>query len=344
MSHEIEIGTDRVITYGEKAWHRLDENHQVPLTRDILNPLFIPYLEGQANVNIDGVEVPLEGWKTIVADLREIADIESDFRPVHVASDKYEILQNEVLFDALQESLEGINYKIVSAGTLSGLKTFFTSVQFDEESNINLPDGSECKAFFNLVTSHDGTKNASFFDSGLRVVCQNTLRFSLQTKGEQGFNITHTKNASIRINNMAKIMNNILLGRRQFEEKMAELYSVECDLSKAERFVAGYLADKTKANEKLSTRSLNQMTEIVSLAWNGAGNRGGNMFYLAQGATEFWTRGNGTGGVNKDLGRKAYSAEFGLGMENKRNFVGALVDPGQREKLIKRGDLMLSGG
>lgn len=341
MAHEIEIGTDRVITYGERAWHRLDENHQVPLTREILNPLFIPYLEGQANVNIDGVEVPLEGWKTIVADLRN-SDIEGDFRPVHVASDKYEILQNEALFDAFQEALQGINYKIVSAGTLSGLKTFFTSVEFEEDSNINLPDGSECKAFFNLVTSHDGTRNASFYDSSLRVVCENTIRMSLQTKGEQGFNISHTKNASVRINNMAQIMNNIFLGRRQFEEKMAELYSIPCDLSTAERFTAGYFADKTKSDEKLSTRSLNQMTEIVSLAWNGAGNRGGNMFYLAQGATEFWTRGNGTGGANKDLGRKAYSAEFGLGMENKRNFVGALVNQAQREKYIKKGDLVLT--
>jgi hypothetical protein len=86
------------------------------------------------------------------------------------------------------------------------------------------------------------------------------------------------------------------------------------------------------------------MAEIVSLARNGSGKRGGNMFYLAQGATEFWTRGNGTGGSNKDLGRKAYSAEFGLGMENKRSFVSALVNPVEREKLIKRGDMVLTAG
>lgn len=342
MAHEIEIGMDRVITYGEPAWHRLDENHKTPLTKEILGKLFIPYLEGQANVNIDGVEVPLDGWKTIVADLREIDDIDNDFRPVHVASDKYEILQNEVLFDALQESLQGINYKIVSAGTLSGLKNFFISVEFEENSNINLPDGSECKAFFNLFTSHNGTKNASFYDSVLRIVCQNTARASFQAKGNQGFNISHTKNASVRINDMAKIVNNILLGRLQFEEKMAELYSIPCDLSAAERFTAGFLADKTRTEGALSTRSLNQMTEIVSLAWNGAGNRGGNMFYLAQGATEFWTRGNGTGGANKDLGRKAYSAEYGLGMDNKCAFLAALSDTNQREKFIKRGDLVLT--
>ena len=342
MAHEIEIGTDRVITYGARAWHRLDENHQNPLTKETLNPLFIPYLEGQANVNIEGVEVPLEGWKTIVADLRNIDDIEGDFRPVHVASDKYEILQNEVLFDAFRESLQGFKYKIVSAGTLSGLKTFFTSVEFEENSNINLPDGSECKAFFNLVTSHDGTRNASFYDSSLRCVCENTIRMSLQTKGEQGFNISHTKNASVRIHDMAKIVNNIFHGRKQFEEKMGELYSISCDVSAAERFTAGYLAEKTKAEENLSTRSLNQMSEIVSLAWNGAGNRGGNMFYLAQGATEFWTRGNGTGNEKKDMGRKAYSSEFGLGMENKRNFVSSLVNEDRRNKLIKIGDRILT--
>lgn len=344
MAHEIEIGVDRVITFGDKAWHKLDENHQIPLTREILNPLFIPYLEGQANVNIDGVEVPLEGWKTIVADLRNSPDIDGDFRPVHVASDKYEIIQNEVLFDALQEALEGINYKIVSAGTLAGLKNFFVSVEFDGESNINLPDGSECKAFFSLFTSHDGTKNANYYDTSHRTVCMNTVRSSYEARGNQGFKISHTKNASLRIHDMAKIVNNILLGRRQFEEKMAELYSIPCDTSTAERFTAGYLADKTKSEEKLSTRSINQMTEIVSLAWNGAGNRGGNMFYLGQGATEFWTRGNGTGGANKDLGRKAYSSEFGLGMENKCNFLAALSNPVQREKLIKRGDLMLTAG
>jgi len=341
MAHEIEENVDKVFTYGEPAWHRLDENHKTPLTREIINPLFIPYLEGQASVTIDGIETPLEGWKTIVADLRN-SNIEGDFRPIHVASAKYEIIQNDALFDAFLESLSGIKYKITTAGTLSGLKTFFVSVEFDEDSDINLPDGSACKAFFNLVTSHDGTKNASFFDSSLRIVCQNTLRMAFQTKGEQGFNIAHTKNASVRIMNMAQIFNDTLHGRRVFEEKMAELYSIECDLSKAERFVAGFLADKTKAEEKLSTRTFNQMTEIVSLAWNGSGNRGGNLFYLAQGATEYWTRGNGTGGANKDLGRKAFSSEFGLGMDNKCNFLAALSNPSQRDKFIKRGDLVLS--
>jgi hypothetical protein len=342
MAHEIEIGTDRIITYGDPAWHRLDENHKTPLTVEILNKLFFPYLEGQATVNIDGVEVPLDGWKTIVADLRNIEDIKEDFRPVHVASDKYEILQNQVLFEALLESLKDLNYKIVSAGTLSGLKNFFVSVEFDDNSNINLPDGSACKAFFNLFTSHNGTKNATFFDSILRQVCMNTCRAALQSKGEQGFNITHSKNASVRIHKMAEIVNNTLLGRRQFEEKMAELYSIPCDISTAERFTAGYMAEKTKATKELSTRSYNQMGEIVDLAWNGKGNRGGNLFYLAQGATEFWTRGNGTGGANKDLGRKAYSADYGTGMDNKCNFLTALSDPSQREKLMKLGDVVLA--
>lgn len=341
MSHEIEEGVDRVITYGEKAWHRLDENHDVPLTKEMLERLFIPYLDEQATVSIDGVEIPLEGWKTIVADLRGIDDIDLDFRPVHVASNRYEILQNEVLFDALQEALEGINYKIVSAGTLAGLKNFFVSVEFDEHSNINLPDGSECKAFFSLFTSHDGTKNANYYDTTHRTVCMNTLRSSFESKGDRGFKISHTKNASVRIHDMAKIVNDVLNGRAHFEEVMLNLFDIPCDISTAEKFVAGFLGEKTKAGETLSTRTLNQMREIVALAWNGAGNKGGNMFYLAQGATEFWTRGSGTGGESKMIGRKAYSSEFGLGMENKKNFVASLSDPERREKLIKIGDRLL---
>jgi len=341
MSHEIEINVDKVITYGDRAWHGLDENHDTPLTREHISPLFIPYLEGQASVTIDGIETPLEGWKTIVADLRN-SDIEGDFRPVHVARDRYEILQNETLFEALEESLNGIPYEIVSVGTLGGLSYFFTSVKFKDDFNVKLPDNSECLAYFSMFSSHNGTKNAHYYDTTHRVVCSNTIRSSFDARGKQGFAITHTKNASVRIHNMAEIVNNIFHGRRQFEEKMQELYGIDCDVSKAERFTVGYLADKTNAkDDALSTRSMNQARDIVSLAWNGRGNRGGNLFYLAQGATEFWTSGNGTGGVNRDLGKKVFSSEFGSGMDSKVDFVSALLNQDRREKLMKLGDKVL---
>jgi hypothetical protein len=341
MSHEIEIGTDRVITYGDRAWHLLDENHESPLSKEIISPLFIPYLEGQASVNIDGIETPLEGWKTIVADLRD-SDIEGDFRPVHVARDRYEILQNEVLFDALMEALDGIPHEIVSAGTLGGLAYFFASVKFKEDFLINLPDGSECLAYFSLFSSHNGTKNAQYYDTTHRTVCMNTVQSSFNARGNKGFAITHTKNASLRIHNMAEIMNNVFHGRRQFEEAMGEIFGINCDVSTAEKFTAGYFAEKTNSkDDALSTRSLNQAREIVSLAWNGRGNKGGNFFYLAQGATDFWTSGNGTGGESRDMGKKVFSSEFGSGMDNKKAFISSLVNPETRNKLIKLGEKVL---
>jgi len=340
MSHEIEIGTDQVFTHGERAWHRLDENHETPLNKDIISPLFIPLIEGQASVNIDGIETPLEGWKTVVADTRE-SEIEGDFRPIHVARDRYEILQNEVLFDALQESLDGIPHEVVSAGTLGGLAYFFASVKFTEDYEVKLPDGSECKAYFSLFTSHNGTKNANYYDTTHRTVCMNTLRSSFDSRGEHGFKLGHTKNANVRIHDMAKIVNNVLLGRRQFEEKMGELYSIDCDISKAEKFTAGFFAEKTNAKETLSTRTKNQVDEVVRLAWNGKGNKGDNLFYLAQGATEFWTTGLGTGGESRDTGRKAFSADFGTGMDQKTAFLRDLTDSDKRQKHINRGEKVL---
>ncbi len=340
MSHEIEEGTDKVYTYGDKAWHRMDENYNTPLTKEIISPLFIPLLEGQASVNIDGIETPLEGWKTVVADIRN-SDIEGDFRPIHVARERYEILQNEVLFNALEESLEGIPHEIVSAGTLGGLAYFFASVKFKEDFEIKLPDGSECKAYFSLFTSHNGTKNANYYDTTHRTVCMYTLRSSFEARGEQGFKLSHTKNANVRIHDMANIMNNVLNGRRKFEEKMNELYSIDCNVSMAEKFTAGFFAEKTNAKEALSTRTKNQVDEVVRLAWNGLGNTGENLFYLAQGATEFWTSGMGTGGEGRDAGRKAFSADFGSGMDQKTSFLSDLTNPVRREKLIARGEKVL---
>lgn len=341
MSHEIEIGTDKVFTYGERAWHRLDENYNTPLTKDVISPLFVPLIEGQASVDIDGIQTPLEGWKTIVADIRN-TDIEGDFRPIHVARDRYEILQNETLFEALEESLDGIPHEIVSAGTLGGLAYFFASVKFNDDHKIKLPDGSECNAYFSLFTSHNGTKNANYYDTTHRTVCMNTLRSSFDARGDQGFKLTHTKNANIRIHDMAKIVNNVLHGRRQFEEKMAELYNIPCSVSTAEKFTAGFFADKTDAKEALSTRTKNQVDEVVRLAWNGKGNKGENLFYLAQGATEFWTNGLGTGGENRDMGRKAFSADFGSGMDQKVSFLRDLTNEKKRNEHIKRGEKILA--
>lgn len=335
-----------MLTYGERAWHYLDENHKRPLVKADLANLFFPYRTGQATVEIDGVHTKLDGWKSIVADMRGISDVPFDFRPVHVARDSYEIIQNEAIFDAFLTALDGIPHEIVSAGSLGGLCYFFASARLLENDTIKMPDGSECKAFFSLFSSHNGTKNATYYDTTHRTVCMNTVRSSLAASGNAGFNIGHTSGATVRIANMAQVVNDAFKGRDKFAEIMADLYATDCTTEFAEKFTTGYVAQKAGNKDKpLATRGFNQVSEILRLSTDGKGNEGNrknpNLFYLAQGATDYWTRGDGTG-KGRDTGKKAFSSEFGGGMDNKIQFIQALAEPKKRAELVSLGDKILS--
>jgi hypothetical protein len=100
---------------------------------------------------------------------------------------------------------------------------------------------------------------------------------------------------------------------------------------------AGYFAITTDAKDnKLSTRSLNAAREIARLAANGIGNIGRTLYDLANGATEYWTSGEGTG-RNASVASRTYRSQLGSAAEHKRNFIAMLAGRGEREVMLSKG-------
>ena len=174
------------------------------------------------------------------------------------------------------------------------------------------------------------------FDSAIRIVCMNTFQWS-RNAAQDKFKVYHTKNANFALDGLGDLLNAILKGRAELVEVMEHLASHKCDPNDALAMASGYFAITTDAKDnKLSTRSLNAAREIARLAANGIGNVGKSLYDLANGATEYWTSGEGTG-RNASIASRTYRSQLGSAAEHKRRFVGMLADEKSRDTMASRG-------
>lgn len=330
MGHGI---TENDVMYSTEgfSWHRLDRLAK-EITKESVSPVFNKIIEGKLQIEVDGEMVEMEDYKALIADLRGLGMAE-EMVPLHVPKAGYKVINNEEIFDAAVEAIKDVDAKITSIMTLENRKKFALSVNLGED--VMKVNGDEIHAHLNFVSSHDGTMNLKAYDSTIRIVCMNTLRWSLQAAGQVGFTIRHTKNAAIALENLPELVNAILTGRVQFKEVMEYLASCKIDSNEALAMAAGYFCLES-GSPKLSTRSLNAANSIVDLFANGQGNNGKTLYDLANGATEYWTSGEGVGRKADDI-TKSYKAEFGMAADHKSRFVELLADEDRRKTAKEMG-------
>lgn len=306
------------------SWHKLDRLAD-EITSESVKEVFNPIIEGKIQINVDGNMVDLPDYKALIADLRGLG-MKEEMVPLHVPKDGYKVINNREIFDAAVEAIKGVDAKITSVMTLENRKKFALTVNLGED--VIKVNNDDIHAHLNFVSSHDGTMNLKAYDSTIRIVCMNTLRWSLQAAGEVGFTIRHTKNAAIALENLPELLNAILAGRVQFKEVMEYLATCKVDSNDALAMAAGYFCMES-GSPKLSSRSINAANSIVDLFANGKGNNGKTLYDLANGATEYWTHGDGVGRKASDVVR-AYKSEYGMAADHKNRFVELLADEDRR--------------
>lgn len=330
MGHGI---TENDVMYSTEgfSWHRLD-NLVKSITKESVKSVFNNIIEGKIQINVDGNMVDLPNYKALIADLRGLG-MQDEMVPLHVPKEGYKVITNEEIFDVAQKALKDVDAKITSIMTLENRKKFALSVNLGND--VLKVNNDEIHAHLNFVSSHDGTMNLKAYDSTIRIVCMNTLRWSLEAAGQVGFTIRHTKNADIALENLPELITSILTGRVQFKEVMEYLNSCKVDSNEALAMTAGYFCMES-GSKTLSTRSLNSSTAIVDLFANGQGNHGKTLYDLVNGATEYWTSGDGVGRKASDL-VKSYKAEFGMAADHKNRFVELLADEDRRSEAKEIG-------
>lgn len=243
----------------------------------------------------------VDSHKTVMADLSCRADLvemgEETSLPLAIPKKSYEIISHRQLFDTVKRVFDAP--KIVTAGTLKACKVFFMSLDIGESVKYG-PRKDEFRQYLDVITSHDGTLGARFYDSGTRIVCMNTLLASIGDAGEMDMRVFHSSGAEKALQNVSIRLDDILSGRAQFFDSLGYLDTLPCDLVTAQYLAAAFYNSKQmdadgKLPDIISTQILNRCEEIGHLFQKGQGNRGATMYDAFNAMTEFNTWGSGTG-------------------------------------------------
>jgi hypothetical protein len=284
-------------------------------------------------------QVKMPNHQGLVADYRECSpeliecpETSGGLVPLHIPKNSYRPIENREVWEQMQVALQGVGGKVSCVGTLEAGKKFFVSAKLGDGGEFTV-NGDKFLANLNFITSHDGTLAMEAYDSTVRIVCMNTLRWSREAAGEVGFKVYHCQGASLAMANLGALVNRILTGRADFRNQMEYLASVSVSLDDARKLVLGYFAEKTES-EQLATQAFNAADSILALFRNGAGNKGQTLYDLLNGATEHWTSGDGTGSETSKE-EKSYKANFGLAAEHKTAFANLLLAGADNLEAVK---------
>lgn len=334
MSHEI-TEYDRTIGI-EKHWHGLNIIRPDGITIQAagedseMDDILFPVISSPCFLQDDtGAFHAIDGFKTLA---RRFA---GNLRGLSVMGEDYAShVDNRFLGEAVLNGLEreGIKAPISSVGTLRDGKVFFMSLDLEERVN-KLGDRFRCH--LNITQSHDGTQSPEACDNSVRIVCMNTFRASQSAKGDLKLKVKKTKNASLGIVEMGRVVAAVLAGHDMAQVMFERLAEVDCNLEQAEALFAAWQSIGLDKDGVISTRAFNRVSDLCDLFLKGQGNKGVTLYDAANAVTEYFTHGAGSGGAGVANGKRFLSSEFGTAAGHKTGFVHWLADIADKPSKLK---------
>lgn len=257
-----------------------------------------------------------------------------------VHKDGYHIFQNERFLEIAENAFDslGVPMTIATAGTLGNMKRFYFSVLMDE-FQIVAPDGHSIKSYLAFLTSHDGVWTPTIKDSHTKPVCANTV--GAITRELANFVLTgkHTTNGLASLDNLGPAIEAFAQGTKTISAEYEKLANIPTDYQTSREIAAGYafadlIASKKRIpdNVTMTTQAFNTAEEITQLSRTGKGNDGSSLYSLYNGATDFWSNGNGAGSMKVGISKRVSRSHFGQAAEHKSAFHRYLVDEETREQ------------
>lgn len=319
LTRDIQVGT-------EMAWHgltqvvdKVDRSNAgiiYPMTKE---PLFLA----------DGT--PTEHYSIVSLD---------DKKPIgNPVKKNYKLVSNEQMYELIEKSLAGTQHQIVSIGSIGNREKVFASIKLTD----NIVAGNrETQNVLNVLWGHGGVFGVTARSSFTVVVCSNTFAMALARKGEFQISMKHTGNTEVKIENMAKAIDNHYGVTAEFKLAMDSLEKQAVSPDGAKRIFAGFLVREDNP-EDISSRTENTIDRLHQLFTGGAGNRGKDLCDVFNAFTDYYTH-ESSGGENN--WRQFESSEFGSGFKRKgeafRLLRGDSVpDLGDLDVVSKRGERVL---
>ena len=267
MSHEIEA-SDYLATR-ETPWHGLGLTVGRNMTSE----------EALELSRLGGWDVQLTPAKVKLPN-GDLVDIPDQFVTVRgdnskilgVVGDRYEVVQNEALFDFADKLIDTGDAHIVSAGSLRDNRVVFVTVELDRPVKVADVD---FKPYLNVTSSHDGSYAWRAGVSPIVVVCMNTFRMALDESAHEYY-IKHTSGVADRIDEARKALQISFDYYDEFETEIQTLIDQDVTDRQFENIISKVFpegsTDRTKENarERRELVRVSYQTDEAAAPWRGS--------------------------------------------------------------------------
>ena len=255
-------------------------------------------------------------------------------------------INNAKFIELVRQSISGTSHKIVSVGSVRNRGRVFLSIELMGMETFKAA-GRNFSAYLNFGNGHDKSSVLWVNTSNTAVVCDNTYSINLvsvenkaSAENEDDISIRqrHTKNADIKLPEIAKLVDKAIGVQGEFAIELDKLAEIEIAKTDAKALFAGFIGRNSVA-EKLSTRATNTVDKLLELHVNGRGNNGRDLADAFNAVTDFYSHFS-SGGTN--INRQIVSSEYGSGLVAKQSFWNMVRNPVKRSEMIVRGDALLT--
>jgi phage/plasmid-like protein (TIGR03299 family) len=164
-------------------------------------------------------------------------------------------------------------------------------------SDTEIVKGDAVRKFLMLSNSHDGTTSVRVGFTPVRIVCANTLAMA-HTSGSALIRLRHSSSVAANLDALRETIN---VANKSFEATAMQyraLASKQINRADLEQYIKIVLGQGATKTEDLSTRTKNQIDEIVTLFDHGRGNNmlgvRGTVWAAYNAVTEYLTHANGS--------------------------------------------------
>lgn len=306
MAHEIEIidGVARTFYVGETPWHGLGVKLDQPPTIEeaislagldwtvSTNQLFANVMTG---ISQDGQPILRQIPTNTKAVIRS-----GDNKVLGCVGEDYTPIQNSEAFAFFQPAVDAGLVTLETAGSLSEGRRIWVLAKI-ANSTMEVVNGDPIEPYVLLSNGHDGKCAVSCGPNNIRVVCQNTLTASLNSKSSKLLKVKHTKNVHLGLKEIQAALDFQKNEFRASIEAMQRMARYGVDQETINAYVKEVFEPEIKAR-KLSEESaeksyLKLVEKIQPLMEKGRGNdmKGvrGTMWAVYNGVTEYLTHERG---------------------------------------------------
>ncbi len=187
MAHELEVvnGKAKMVFVGETPWHGLGKQISPDLTPDqvlVEADLDWEVSKVPAFANIAGKQTAV-GWSALVRS--------EDDKVLDVVSDDWNPVQNQEAFEFFNDFIAEGDMEMHTAGSLRGGQIVWALAKVKD--SFELFGGDRVDSYLHFTNFHKYGCSTDVRFTPIRVVCNNTLTLSLNTKVERMVKISHRR-------------------------------------------------------------------------------------------------------------------------------------------------------